>query len=324
MARILVLCPSFTVDTGSLAIEVMALGARLAKDLGADLFAGVFGDDVSAAAKRLAGSGASRVYTISDSRLSKYTGDIATAAARALVKASDAELILVAGDADSIEWAPRLAAGLGAALVTGCESVRIDAGQIVAGKKMSGGALDAEFVCKTQTKVLLLAPGMDWGDAVPAAACEIEAIDLGEVASQIEFRDFIPEAAGDGPPLKSAKIVVSGGLGVGSADKWTLVEESATAIGAAVGASRAAVEAGWVPSSRQVGFSGLKVGPDLYIAAGISGALHHLAGIGRAKMVVAINKDPEAPIFKSSHIAVIGDASEILPAFAARARELQE
>jgi electron transfer flavoprotein alpha subunit len=146
-------------------------------------------------------------------------------------------------------------------------------------------------------------------------------VSLPSISSRVEWLATLADAAGQGPALKTAKIVVSGGVGVATAANWKLIEEAAQALGAAVGASRAAVEMGLAPPNRQVGFSGLKVSPDLYVAVGISGALHHLAGIGNAKKVVAINKDSEAPIFKAAHLGVVGDLTEVLPAFSARVRE---
>jgi electron transfer flavoprotein alpha subunit len=114
--------------------------------------------------------------------------------------------------------------------------------------------------------------------------------------------------------LKGATKVVSGGLGIGSAENWPKIAAFAARVGAAVGASRAAVEMGWVPSSRQVGFSGQKVAPEVYVAMGISGAVHHLAGINGARRIVAVNKDPEAPIFKVADVAIVGDCAAILEA----------
>ncbi|MBK5516725.1 electron transfer flavoprotein subunit alpha/FixB family protein [Pseudomonas sp. TH10] len=143
------------------------------------------------------------------------------------------------------------------------------------------------------------------------------------IDNPVSVVETISEEASDGPSLRTAKIVVSGGIGIGSADNWKVIEESAKGLNAAVGATRAAVEMGWVPTTKQVGFSGLKVSADLYVAAGISGAIHHLAGISRVKNVVAINSDGEANIFSVANYGVVGDAKAVLPAFVARVQELR-
>jgi electron transfer flavoprotein alpha subunit len=150
----------------------------------------------------------------------------------------------------------------------------------------------------------------------------VVAVGMPDVKARVTLVEETPEEAGGGPSLRKAKVVVSGGLGIGSRDNWRLVEEAAASLGAAVGATRAVVELGWVPAARQVGFSGQKISPDLYVAVGISGAVHHLAGLAGAKTIVAINKDPEAGIFRAARFGVVGDANEVVPAFIARVKEL--
>ena len=135
--------------------------------------------------------------------------------------------------------------------------------------------------------------------------------------------DKVGVAPARGPKLKDAKIIVSGGLGVGGPQNWHLIEEASAALGAAVGCSRPVVDSGWVPSSQQVGLSGNCVAPDLYVAVGISGAVQHLAGIAAAKTVVAINLDSGADIFTRANYGVVGDFREVLPAFIGRIKQLR-
>lgn len=304
-------------------LEAVKLGEALAGALGCPLTGALAGSGIDDAARHFATTGLSRLFVADDPRLAAYVSDVMVVAAHALVRESGADLVLFPTDADAIEWVPHLAARMGASLAANCIRARVEGGRVIATRSISGGALQAGYAFNAELKMLLLAPGQEPASEGAAAACEIVPVAVPEVQPRMELLEIVPEETGSGPQLKDARIVVSGGMGIGAADHWVLVEDAAAALGAAVGATRAAVEIGWAPPARQVGFSGLKVGPDLYVAVGISGALHHLAGIGRAKKVVAVNNDPEAPIFKASHIGVVGDAKEVMPAFIARVRELQ-
>jgi electron transfer flavoprotein alpha subunit len=275
------------------------------------------------AATQLVTAGLSEVFVVDDARLESYTGDGQVAAAEAVVRTSGADVVIVPADADAVEWAPRLAARLGAALVPGCLAAERISDGLQVKRAISGGSLHASYRVQCSPAVLLVNPGT-FAPAARGATGAVTAVSLPEFNRRVDLLATIPDASGQGPPLKTAKSVVAGGVGVGTTAHWKLVEEAAEVLGAAVGASRAAVEMGLAPASRQVGFSGLKVAPELYIAVGISGALHHLAGITGAKKVVAINKDPEAAIFKASHLGIVGDLAEVIPAFIARVRELKQ
>ncbi len=135
--------------------------------------------------------------------------------------------------------------------------------------------------------------------------------------------DTVQAAPSAGPTLKDARVVVSGGRGLGGPENWHYVEELAAALGAAVGASRAVTDAGWVPPSLQVGLTGTTVSPDLYVAVGISGAVQHMAGCGGSRNLVAINRDPDANIFRHARWGIVGDYKEVLPALTARIKELK-
>jgi electron transfer flavoprotein alpha subunit len=303
-------------------LEAVTAAAALAGDSGS-LKGGLIGHRVQDAAKQFASSGLSELFVVDDSRLQHYLGDYQVAAAEAVIRAAGAETVVIPTDSDATEWAPRLAARLDAALVSGCLAAENRGDALRVKRAIAGGALHATYRTNRQLRILLLVSGTH-RPASQVALCPVREISLPDVTSRVELVATIGDAAGQGPPLKTAKVVISGGVGVATPANWKLIDEAAQALGAAVGASRAAVEMGLAPSSRQVGFSGLKVNPELYMAVGISGALHHLAGIGGAKRVVAINKDPEAPIFKAAHLGVVGDLTEILPAFTRRVRELKQ
>ena len=148
-------------------------------------------------------------------------------------------------------------------------------------------------------------------------------VDAEDLDKTVQVLEEVREQATTGPRLKDAKVIVSGGRGLGGPENWHFVEELAQVLGAAVGATRAVTDAGWVPSSLQVGLTGATIAPDLYITVGISGAVQHIAGISGARNVVAINRDADANIFKYARFGVVGDWKQILPAFTQRLRELR-
>ena len=282
----------------------------------------LIGNGCEGGATLFANGGLERLFIADSEQLCPYSAAPFVAAAAAIIKAAQPDIVLFTETGDTAEWVPLLAARLGAALATGCARLGFEGETLVATRPVCGGAVLAEYAFDRPLRFATLTPGI----AVPAeatASCVITPIALPEFDSRVSVKEELPQSTGAGPGLKKAKVVVSGGLGLGSKENWRLVEEAAASLGAAVGATRAVVELGWVPSAQQVGFSGQKIGPDLYIAVGISGAVHHLAGLARAKTIVAINKDPQAGIFRAARFGVVGDAREVLPAFVTRVRELR-
>ncbi|MGM3216494.1 electron transfer flavoprotein subunit alpha/FixB family protein [Pseudomonas sp. PhalM4] len=294
-----------------------ALGVRGSSDA-------VIGALIGGAASSIAFdvAGIEKQLVVEDAQVADYTCEAYVIAAAEIAKKAGAELILIPHSSNASEWAPRLAARLDAALVTNCSAIERDNDGLKATKPVCGGAVQAEYSLRGELKVVTLSPGA-FAPAQKGAASPVELVAVGVIDNPVSVVEIISEVAGDGPSLRTAKVVVSGGIGIGSADDWQIIEASAKGLNAAVGATRAAVEMGWVPTSKQVGFSGLKVAADLYVAAGISGAIHHLAGISRVKTVVAINSDAEANIFSVAKYGVVGDAKAVLPAFVARVNELR-
>lgn len=301
-----------------------SLGAVGAARDGAEMnIAGaLLGASCEKAVARFAVAGLQQLFVVEDARLAPYCAEIWVAAAKALIDRHRPDLVIFTQTPETAEWVPLLAGSLGAALATGCTKLAFEGDQLIATRPVCGGAMQAEYILNRPLRFVTLAPG-----AFVAAQSDVPApisrIAMPEVVARVKVLDELTEAVGTGPGLRKAKIVVSGGLGVGSRENWRLIEEAAASLDAAVGATRAVVELGWAPLARQVGFSGQKVSPDLYIAVGISGAVHHLAGIAGAKTIVAINKDPEAEIFRAARFGVVGDAKEVVPAFIARVKELR-
>lgn len=221
-------------------------------------------------------------------------------------------LVIGLGTLANRNWGPQTAASLSAEYVTACELIEVADDGLRATAPVMGAMIQKSISIGDRKAVLLYS-----GEALAASSAADTEVQVSSAAvNEGRVRFVTSEALPDtgGVPLRGASRVVSGGLGVGSGEKWHLVEQFAARVDAAVGASRAAVEMGWVPSSRQVGFSGQKVSPEVYVAIGISGAVHHLAGIGGAKKIVAINKDPDAGIFKVADIGIVGDYEQILSA----------
>ncbi|MCC7319729.1 MAG: electron transfer flavoprotein subunit alpha/FixB family protein [Rubellimicrobium sp.] len=227
----------------------------------------------------------------------------------AVVTDSPALIVTPAG-LSARNWAARLAARLDAGFVPACDGLSLKDGGLVATEPVMGGMMRRHLALRGAMVLLYAGDSLAFtGDLVPLSApAEVVAV----AGPRLVRRAPLPDTGGI--PLKGASRIVSGGLGVGSAENWPRIEAFAARVGAAVGASRAAVDMGWVPSTRQIGFSGQKVAPDVYVAVGISGAVHHLAGIAGARRIVAINKDPEAPILQVADVAIVGDCLAVLDA----------
>lgn len=255
-------------------------------------------------------AGAAKVYVAESDDVDKYLITPVVDVLAALVEQNTPAAVLLAASADGKEIAGRLAARIGSGLLVDVVDVREGA---VGVHSIFGGAFTVEAQANGDTPVITVRAGAV--DAEPqAAAGEQVAVEVpapAENATKITARE--PAVAGDRPELTEATIVVSGGRGVGSAENFSVVEALADSLGAAVGASRAAVDSGYYPGQFQVGQTGKTVSPQLYIALGISGAIQHRAGMQTSKTIVAVNKDEEAPIFEIADYGVIGDLFKVAP-----------
>jgi electron transfer flavoprotein alpha subunit len=303
-------------------LEVAALGRRLAESLGTSVTGAVAGTQDRRAAEEFACGGMTELLVADPGQTLPPVAECQVAFLEKAARHCGASIILAPHTLDTGEWMPLLAARLGAAVVTDVQAVVVEDGQLLVTKPICGGAVIAEYALNRPVGVITVAPGT-YESAMAAVPCRVTPLKMAPEASAVEVLEEISDASDTGPTLKQARTVIAGGLGVGSRDQWQLVTDAASALGAGIGATRAVVESGWVPSNCQVGYSGTKIAPDLYIAIGISGAVHHLAGITQAKTVVAINVDPTAEIFKVARFGVVGDAKVVVPAFTERVRELR-
>jgi electron transfer flavoprotein alpha subunit len=258
----------------------------------------------------LKAAGAAKIYVAESDTAENYLITPAVDVLAALAESASPAAVLAASSADGKEITGRLAARIGSGLLV--DVVGVEAGP-KAVHSIFGGAFTVEAQANGDTPVITVRAGAI--DAEPADGAgekvTVEVPEAAENAAKVTSRE--PAVAGDRPELAEATIVVSGGRGVGSADNFHVVEELADSLGAAVGASRAAVDSGYYPGQFQVGQTGKTVSPQLYIALGISGAIQHRAGMQTSKTIVAVNKDEEAPIFEIADYGIVGDLFKVAP-----------
>jgi electron transfer flavoprotein alpha subunit len=302
MPQVLVLVEHEEGATRKVTYEMLAK----ARDLG-DPVALFVGEGLDAARDGLARHGATAVYAAGgDNRLAgPITGALAAAADRA-----EPVAVLVAATPLGKDAGARLAARKAWGMLA--DVVDLDA-DLVATQNVFGGATTVRARVRTGTPVLAIKPNSFPVDEAPASP-EVVELDLGaEATDRVRVTDHVVQEQGGRPDVAEAEIVVSGGRGLQDPANFALVEALADALGAAVGASRAAVDAGWYPHQHQVGQTGKTVSPQLYVAVGISGAIQHRAGMQTSKTIVAVNKDADAPIFAISDFGVVGDLFKVIP-----------
>jgi electron transfer flavoprotein alpha subunit len=273
------------------------------------------GPGAAAGVARLAEYGAEKVYVADSDEFADYPAGPAAELLAQLAAAVSPAAVLVAGTTEGKEIAGRLAVKTGSGVLTDVVDVVAGTdGSPVAEQLNFGGAVTVHSVVKAGRPVIALQPNVI--EAVPsAAAAAVEPVDFtaSDAARAARVTERVVAEKSERPGLAEASIVVSGGRGTGSQEGFKIIEELADALGAAVGASRAVTDAGWYPHQFQVGQTGKTVSPHLYVAAGIAGAIQHRAGMQTAKTIVAINTDPEAPIFEISDYGVVGDLFEVIP-----------
>ena len=306
MAEILVLIEHVNGAPKKVSYELLTL----ARSLG-EVSAVVLGDGAAAAAEKVGAYGAEKVYVSEADELSSYLVAPKATALAQLVADKSPRAVLIPSTAEGKEIAARLAVKTGSGLLTDAVGVTPE---LVAEQQIFGGAVAVQSTVATGTPIITVRPNSTAPvEQAGAGAVEQLSLTFTDADRGAHVVDRVVEAKGGRPDLGEASIVVSGGRGMGNGENFVIVEKLADSLGAAVGASRAATDAGWYPHQNQVGQTGRTVSPQLYVAVGISGAIQHRAGMQTSKTIVAINKDPEAPIFELADYGLVGDLFSVVP-----------
>lgn len=320
--NILVIAEGRAEGLRKVSFELVNVARQLEGSLGGTVQGAVIGHNVDAWAKALAQTGVSNVYVVDQPALEHFAPETYTAALAAVIRAADPAIVLFGATGWGKEVSARTAAKLDWGLVTDCIEAKIENGALVLKRPIYAGKAIAHVRAKGFPVMVSMRPNI-----IPPLEADQPAAPLTPVAVDLAIpRAQVTESVVKGKSkvdLGEANTVVSGGRGVKGPEGFAPVQELADTLGGALGASRAAVDAGWIDYTHQVGQTGKTVSPKLYIAAGISGAIQHLAGMSSSKVIVAINKDPEAPIFKIADYGIVGDLFEVLPALNAQIKKMQ-
>ncbi len=306
------------------AFEIVRVAQTVADQLSAEVVALVVGGNISSMAGEVGAYGASKVFVVEDARLENYSTTAYAKVVAEIIRQESAEVVFFPGSSLGKDLSPRVSVKLDAGLATECTALRIDNGEIIATRPVYAGKGLIDIRVKSQVKMFSLRPNV-FSSGVPSshsAVVEKKSVtltdsDFGTITKEIKTSSAKKDVA-------EADIIVSGGRGLKGPENFSLIEELASTLNAAVGASRAVVDAGWRPHDEQVGQTGKTVAPSLYIAVGISGAVQHLAGMSSSKYIVAINKDKDAPIFSIADYGIVGDAFDVVPALTAELKRARE
>ena len=302
--------------------ELASTARKLADQLGEEVGAVLLGSGVEAMAAQLGKYGVDKVFVADNPALEPYTTDAHAAAVAKAVKENDPSILLLGASTQGKDLSARLVGKLATGMATDCTDVKIADGKLLAIRPMYAGKCFGEVVVTGTPQMASLRPNV-FTIVENAKAGAVVKFDPALDAAQLKTKvlEVQKEAAGK-IDVSEANIIVSGGRGMKGPEGYGILEELAKLLSAAVGASRAAVDAGWRPQSDQVGQTGKVVSPNLYIACGISGAIQHLAGMSSSKYIVAINKDADAPIFQRADYGIVDDLFKVVPALTVEVKKL--
>jgi electron transfer flavoprotein alpha subunit len=300
-------------------IEAVAYGAKVAEQLGTSAEAIVLGnvtDDLVSLGKY----GVKKVHTVKDTKLNTLDAQLFTKVIAQAATSTGATVVVLSNNFAGKSLAPRLSVKLKAGLVSGAIALPDTAKGFVVKKSVFSGKAFANIAINTPVKIISLSPN---SYSFTAGAGSAEIADFAATVDTPKVQVTATNKVTGEIPLSEAELVVSGGRGLKGPENWGIVLDLAKALGAATACSRPVADADWRPHHEHVGQTGLAIAPNLYIAIGISGAIQHLAGVNRSKVIVVINKDPEAPFFKAADYGIVGDAFEVVPKITAAVKKLK-
>ena len=309
-------------------IELIGIASKLAADLGQEVVAVLLGKEVRGLADNLIHHGANKVICVEDPILEHYATEPYTKALNAVVEAKKPEIVLYGATSIGRDLAPRVSARVHTGLTADCTKLEIDPETklLLMTRPAFGGNIMATIVCKEfRPQMATVRPGVMQAlptDTSRTGEVEVFQVDFTDADMNIKIREVIKEKHAK-VDITEAKVLVSGGRGIGNAEYFDVLKELADELDGLVTSSRANVDAGWIGRERQVGQTGKTVRPDLYMACGISGAIQHLAGMEDSEFIVAINKDAQAPIFDVADLGVVGDLHKIMPILIDKVRALK-
>ncbi len=310
-------------------LELLAPAKKLAESAGEKLVAVIIGKQAKDAANQAITFGADEVIVVEDAAYDVYSTDGYAHVMEKLVEKYKPAAILVGASNNGRDIAPRIACRLNTGLMADITAFELDPKGYIVGTRSSFNGSWAATVAIPDARPQMATVRAGVFKKLPADEARTgniieEKIEIAADAIRTKVVEVIESKAGETVDLETADIIVTGGRGLGNAENFSIVKELAEVLGATVGASRAAVDADWISHNHQVGQTGKKVQPSLYVACGVSGAIQHLAGMSESKIVVAINTDEDAPIFKVADFGVVGDLRQIVPAFTKVAKEIKE
>jgi electron transfer flavoprotein alpha subunit len=307
------------------AFEAASEAGRLAAKLGGEAAAVVLGKGIEGIAGELGAYGIARAIAVDDPSLEQYNGDLYAPVFAEIARKEAPEVILFSATALGKDLAPRVAALLDVGLAADITATSVEGGKFTARRPVYAGKAYVTLEFARRPAVCSLRPNNFEAARGNGGAARVEKVAVAVPAARSRVVEIKAQGAGAKPDLTEASIIVSGGRGMKGPENFAILEKLSEAIpGSCVGASRAVVDAGWRPHSDQVGQTGKTVSPNLYIACGISGAIQHLAGMRTSKCIVAINKDPEAPIFKVADYGIVGDLFQVVPELEKEFRKLYQ
>jgi electron transfer flavoprotein alpha subunit len=311
MSNILVVYEIRDQKIKKVSFEATSAAIDLSKQIGGSTYALLIGAGISNFAKEAEKYGVSKVFVVDNSNLTKYSHDVYAKIIADVTTETGIKYIFMGATATGKDILPRVAYLLNSSIVQDITGIEVKDGKVIYNRPILAGKLISQVIVNSKYQLATLRPNVFVANENPSSA-EVVQLSPEIQPARLVVEEIVSEA-GSKLDVTEADIIVSGGRGMQSPGNWSIIEKLANVLGAATGASRAVVDAGWRDHGEQVGQTGKTVSPNLYIACGISGAIQHQAGMTSSKHIVAINKDEEAPIFKIADYGIVGDAVEILP-----------